>query len=228
MLPALLFPSAVGGDPKPERHSMSTSRIEAFSDGVFAIVITILVLEVHVPAVQGNDISATLASSLFAMAPKFLAYVLSFVIVAIWWVKHHLLFNILKRSDSGLLWLNCLFLLWLSFVPFPTALLGDYPGERLAVMSYGTVSTLAGLSFTWMRFYAFYTAKLVDETIEPRLLRSAMFKSTLNPISHCIAVLLAFVDTRLSIALYAILPLMFFIPSKLERHAISSGKAAIE
>jgi uncharacterized membrane protein len=206
---------------------MSTSRIEAFSDGVFAIVITILVLEMHVPVVQGNDISATLASSLFAMAPKFLAYVLSFVIVAIWWVKHHLLFNVLKRSDSGLLWVNCLFLLWLSFIPFPTALLGDYPNERLAVMSYGAVSTLAGVSFTWMRFYAFYTAKLVDETIEPRLLRSAMLKSVLNPIAHCIAVLLAFVDTRLSIALYAILPLTFFIPSKLEKHVSSRERVAI-
>jgi uncharacterized membrane protein len=206
---------------------MSTSRIEAFSDGVFAIVITILVLEMHVPVVQGSDISTMLASSLLAMAPKFLAYVLSFVIVAIWWVKHHLLFHALKRSDPGLLWLNCLFLLWLSFIPFPTAMLGDYPNERVAVMSYGAVSTLAGISFTWMRYYAFYTAKLVDETIEARLLRSATFKSVLNPISHCIAVLLAFVDTRLSIALYAILPLIFFIPSKLEKQISSREKAAI-
>jgi uncharacterized membrane protein len=193
-----------------------TSRIEAFSDGVFAIIITLLVLEIHVPQVQGKDVSAALAQSLLAMAPKFLTYILSFVIVCIWWVAHHHLFHILKRSDRGLLWLNSLFLLWLAFIPFPTALMGDFPGERIAVMGYGAITTLAGASFTFMRYYAFYLAKLVDESIDRSLLRSAMLKSALNPVLHCIAVLLAFVDTRLSIALYIILPLIFFIPSKLE------------
>jgi uncharacterized membrane protein len=126
---------------------MPTSRIEASSDGVFAIIITLLVLEIHVPQVQGQDISGALEHSLLAMAPKFLSYILSFVIVCIWWVAHHHLFHILKRSDRGLLWLNSLFLLWLAFIPFPTALMGDFPGTRLAVMGYGTVTTLAGVSF---------------------------------------------------------------------------------
>jgi hypothetical protein len=94
--------------------------------------------------------------------------------------------------------------------------MGDFPGERIAVMGYGTITTLAGASFTFMRYYAFYLAKLVDESIDRSLLRSALLKSELNPVLHSIAVLLAFVDTRLSIALYIILPLMFFIPSKLE------------
>jgi len=100
---------------------------------------------------------------------------------------------------------------------------GDFPGERIAVMGYGTVYTLAGVSFTLMRYYAFYLAKLVDESIDRHLLNSAMLKSTLNPVLHCIAVLLAFVDTRLSIALCIILPLMFFIPSKLEKY-VNSGE----
>jgi uncharacterized membrane protein len=181
---------------------MSTSRIEAFSDGVFAIVITLLVLEIHVPSVQGKDISAALAHNLLALTPKFLTYILSFVLVCIWWVAHHHLFHVLRRSDRGLLWLNSLFLLWLAFIPFPTALMGDFPGERIAVMGYGTVSTLAGISFTCMRYYAFYPAKLVDERIDRRLLNSAMLKSVLNPVLHSIAVMLALVDTRLAIALY--------------------------
>jgi hypothetical protein len=101
--------------------------------------------------------------------------------------------------------------------------MGDFPGERIAVMGYGTVSTLAGISFTCMRYYAFYPAKLVDERIDRRLLNSAMLKSALNPVLHSIAVLLALVDTRLAIALYVILPLMFFFPSKLERY-VRSGE----
>ena len=197
---------------------MPTSRIEAFSDGVFAIVVTLLVLEIHVPQVQGKDVSGALAHSLLAMAPKFLTYVLSFTLVCIWWAAHHNLFHVLKRSDRGLLWLNSLFLLWLAFIPFPTALMGDFPGERIAVICYGTVNTLAGVSFTFMRYYAFYLAKLVDERIDRSLLKSAMLKSALNPIFNVIAVSLAFVDTRLSIALYIILPPLFFIPSKLERY----------
>ena len=134
---------------------MPTSRIEAFSDGVFAIVVTILVLEIHVPQVQGKDVSGALAHSLLAMAQKFLTYILSFVIVCIWWAAHHNLFHVLKRSDRGLLWLNSLFLLWLAFIPFPTALMGDFPGERIAVICYGTLNTLAGLasrSCATMRF----------------------------------------------------------------------------
>ncbi|MBV8279084.1 MAG: hypothetical protein JO170_28005 [Verrucomicrobia bacterium] len=119
------------------------------------------------------------------------------------------------------MWLNSLSLLWLAFIPFQTAMMGDYPGERIAVMGYGAVSTLAGISFSLMRYYAFYLAKLVDESIDRRLLSSAMLKSSLNPVLHSIAVLLAFVDTRLSFALYIILPLMFFIPSKLERYVHS-------
>jgi uncharacterized membrane protein len=201
---------------------MPTSRIEAFSDGVFAIIVTLLVLEIHVPQVQDKDISAALGRSLLIMAPKFLSYILSFVIVCIWWVAHHHLFHILKRSDRGLLWLNSLFLLWLAFIPFPTALMGDFPGERVSVMCYGTVTTLAGVSFCLMRYYAFYVAKLVDQRIDRHLLKLAMLRSVLNPFLHSIAVLLAFVDTRFSIALYIILPLMFFVPSKLERYEHST------
>jgi len=196
---------------------MPTSRIEAFSDGVFAIIITLLVLEIHVPQVSGSDISDALQRSLLGMTPKFLSYILSFAIVCIWWVAHHQLFHILRRTDRGLLWLNNLFLLWLAFIPFPTALMGDYPGVRLAVMSYGAVTTLAGVSFCLVRYYAFYIAGLVDEQIDRRLLKHAMIRSVINPVLHAIAVLLALVDTRLSIVLYVLLPIMFFVPSKLER-----------
>jgi hypothetical protein len=96
--------------------------------------------------------------------------------------------------------------------------MGDFPRERVAVMGYGTVTTLAGVSFSLMRYYAFYVGKLVDEKIDRRLLKLAMIRSVINPVLHSIAVLFAFVDTRLSIVLYIILPLMFFIPSKLESY----------
>lgn len=196
---------------------MSTGRIEAFSDGIFAIVVTLLVLEIHVPQVQGPDVSAALGRSLVAMLPKFLSYVLSFVIICIWWIAHHHLFHLLKKSDRGLLWLNCLFLLCLAFIPFPTALMGDYPRERIAVISYGAVMTLAGLSFSAMRYYAFYVADLVRPGIQPMLLTSAMRRSLTGPVLHLGAISLAFLDTRLAIALYAAIPILYVVPSRLER-----------
>src|SRR5215831_7922021 len=176
---------------------MPTSRIEAFSDGVFAIVVTLLVLWIQVPQLQGSDISLALSTALRGMLPKFLSYALSFVIVCVWWVAHHHLFALLTRSDRGLLWLNSLFLFWLASVPFPTALLGDYPRERIAVVAYGAVMLMAGLSFSLMRFYVFYIGKLTVPGLDHRLLRRAMIKSVLNPLLHLAAVLLAWVNTTL-------------------------------
>jgi len=196
---------------------MPTSRIESFSDNVFAFTMTLLVLQISIPIVQGADTSASLAQGLIALTPKFLVYVLSFGLICIWWVAHHHLFHIIKKSDRGLLWLNNLFLLWLTFIPFPTALMGAYPHERIAVMGYGVVTIMAGISFCLLRYYVFYVAKSIDDTIDKRLLRSAMSKSIANPIVHSIAVSLALLDVRLTLVLYGVLPLLFFIPSKLER-----------
>lgn len=197
---------------------MSTGRIEAFSDGVFAIVVTLLVLEIHVPLVNGADAEYALKRNLVAMAPKFLAYVLSFMIVCIWWVAHHHFFDLLKKSDRGLLWFNSLFLLWLAFIPFPTALLGDYPNQRIAVICYGTAMTFAGLSFSWMRYYSFFVAGLTKPGLPRNMMKLAMAKSLLNPVLHLFAILVAYISTRFAIALYATIPLLFLVPSQIEKH----------
>jgi uncharacterized membrane protein len=196
---------------------MPTSRIEAFSDSVFAIVITLLILSIQVPQIGGRDPGPALAGAMRGMIPKFLSYALSFAIACVWWVAHHHLFAILVKSDRGLLWLNSVFLFWLASVPFPAALLGDYPHERLAVICYGAVMTMAGLSFSLMRFYAFYIGKLTAPGLDRRLMRRAMIKSALNPVLHLIAVLLAWVNTNLAVGFYVAIPVMFFLPSGLER-----------
>ena len=200
--------------------TMSVARIEAFSDGVFAIVVTLLVLEIHVPRLAGPDISHALIASLRGMLPKFLSYALSFMIVCVWWVAHHHFFHLLRRTDRGLLWFNSLFLLWLAFIPFPTALLGDYPHERVAVICYAGVMALAGLSFSWMRYYSFYLADLTHSGLDRSLMKRAMVKSVSNPLLHFLAVILAFVSTELAIGLLVMIPVMFFFPSRLERTSV--------
>jgi len=202
---------------------MPTSRIEAFSDGVFAIVITLLILSIQVPPIKG-DPGRVLGGALLGMIPKFLSYTLSFGIICIWWVAHHHLYILIAKTDRGLLWLNSLFLFFLASVPFPTALLGDFPRQRVAVVAYGAVMALAGLSFSSMRFYAFYIGKLTIPGIDRTLLKRAMLKSALNPTLHVIAVALAWVNTTASLVLYVAIPLLFFIPTRLERISMADDE----
>ena len=203
---------------------LPTARIEAFSDGVFAIVCTLLILTIQVPRLSG-DVGRELPRALLALTPNVLSFALSFGIVSVWWAAHRHFFALLARSDRGLLWLNNLFLFWLASVPFPTSLLGDYPRQRLAVVCYGAVMTLAGVSFTTMRYYAFYVARLAVPGLDPGRMREAMRKSVLNPVLHLLAVLLAWVNPAISLVLYAGIPLLFFIPSALERAAGAAVRA---
>jgi uncharacterized membrane protein len=133
-----------------------TQRLEAFSDGVFAIAITLLVLEVKVP---GHDMVAAhgLAYALLAQWPSYLAYITSFVTILVMWVKHHLMFTLIRKSDHLFLYLNGLLLFFVTFLPFPTAFLAEYllhPDARVAASVYtGNVLAIA-LAFDGMWRYA--------------------------------------------------------------------------
>jgi len=111
---------------------------------------------------------------------------------------------------------NSVFLFWLAFIPFPTALLGDYPGERLPVMCYAAAMGLAGVSFSWMRYYGFFVADLARDGLDRRLMTRAMVKSALNAVLHFCALMLALVNTKIAIVLLIVTPLMFVRQSKLE------------
>ncbi len=126
---------------------LGKTRIEAFSDGVFAVAITLLVLNLQVPQLAASVVSRELLPKLFELWPKLLIYVLSFVIVGIYWVAHHNTFNYIKRSDRFLLWLNLLLLLCIVFIPFPTALIGQYPEQQISVVIYGGTLVIGCVSF---------------------------------------------------------------------------------
>ncbi|NUO82850.1 DUF1211 domain-containing protein [candidate division KSB1 bacterium] len=197
--------------------SLHKGRIEAFSDGVFAIIITLLILELKVPGLEGESHDAELAGALIKLLPKFMSWVMSFAMVSIFWVNHHRLFNLLKHVDNGLLWLNCLFLLLLSFIPFPTALLGEYHREPLAVVVFGATMTLASLVFAWMRWYAVLYAKIVQDDLSVTFLKKSVRQSfLLGPFSYLAATLTALVHVTGAIVLYALIPLYFILPRNVE------------
>jgi uncharacterized membrane protein len=112
---------------------MEKSRLEAFSDGVFAIVITLLILDIRFPEVDYSQFWTTLTSLL----PRILAYVMSFIIIGVYWVTHHNSMHAMRKTDRRFLWLNILLLLGISFIPFPTSLLGRYPFQAGPIIIYG-------------------------------------------------------------------------------------------
>src|ERR1051326_155713 len=124
---------------------MTTNRLEAFSDGVIAIIITIMVLELQVPR------EANLAA-LLKLGPVFLSYVLSFLVVAIMWVNHHHLIHAAKHADASLLWANNFLLFWMSLIPFATRYLGVNSRAPFAVALYGAVLASCAAAFSWLRY----------------------------------------------------------------------------
>jgi uncharacterized membrane protein len=160
---------------------LDTSRTEAFSDGVFAVAITLLVLNFQVPQLAASVVSRELVPRLFELWPKLLIYVLSFVIVGIYWVGHHNTFHYIQRSDRVLLWINLLLLLCIVFIPFPTALIGQYPGQQISVVIYGRTLVMSGLVLQLLWWYATSNYRLVDRDIDPQLVQRATRRNLAAP-----------------------------------------------
>ena len=137
-------------------------RLIFFSDAVFAIVITILVLDIQVPTIPSGAVSQELPAQLVALEPKFFSYVLSFLVVALYWQAHHEVFRPIISYDRTLVWMNFLFLLTLSFLPFPTSLLGEYAQEQISVVLYAADTALASLILTTISWYAARGHRLVS------------------------------------------------------------------
>lgn len=188
-----------------------TGRVEAFSDGVLAIVITLLVLDVKIPEhVQGGN--SELWHALAAQLPMIGAWAISFFFVLVFWVTHHYFFRQLAHVDRGLLWLNGLFLFTISFTPVPTALLGRYPDLSASATMLSTAMFLTASSFSLMRWYATRHARLFRHE-HVGSAHIAMRRSLLGPALYGAAVLAAQVAVPVSIAIQVAVPLLFFLPT---------------
>jgi uncharacterized membrane protein len=183
---------------------MSKYRLEAFSDGVIAILITIMVLELRPP--ESADLAA-----LLPIVPVFLSYVLSFLYLGIYWNNHHHLFQVVERVDGRVLWANMHLLFWLSLVSFATAWLGEVGLSPWPTALYGTVLLMAGVAYFIMT-----RALLAVHDAESALARALGrdFKGKLSVVVYAIAIPLAFVAPGLSAALYVLLALVWLVPDR--------------
>lgn len=188
---------------------MPKSRIEAFSDGVFAIVITLLVLEIKVPNLPAPVSEAALLRALAADLPFVVSCVVSFIIIAIFWVAHHQFWQGVHHANWPLLWLNNLLLLFIVFIPIPTAMIGTYPTLKTPAVIYGGVMTGAGLSFLAMRYYASYAAGLIEVGRAER--RRALIRSGFSPILNFLGMILALWSPYIAFAAYVLVPVIYFL-----------------
>ena len=183
---------------------MTSERIAAFSDGVIAIIITIMVLELRVP--HGSDINA-----LAALLPVFLAYILSFILVGIYWSNHHHMLFLSDRITGGILWANLHLLFWLSLMPFVTGWMGENHFAPLPTALYGGVLLMAGVA------YYILEQTIIRSQGEGSRLEAAVGtdrKGIASVVLYAIAIPLAFVNQLLSDSIYALVALMWLIPDR--------------
>ncbi len=183
---------------------MSKSRVEAFSDAIIAIIMTIMVLELAAPA--GSDIN-----SLAPLVPKLLAYALSYLFLAIYWVNHHHLFQAVERVSGGVLWANVGLLFWLSLIPFVTAWAGDHSTAPIPVAIYGTILLLAAIAY-----YILVRALLRIHTGESPLAKAIGrdFKGKVSVLIYALAIPASFLSTYAGWALYFVVALIWLVPDK--------------
>ena len=183
---------------------MTKNRLEAFSDGVLAIIITIMVLELKVP--HTPDINA-----LQPLIPVLLSYVLSFLYIGIYWNNHHHLLHAAKKVNGGILWANLHLLFWLSLFPFVTGWMGENHFEQTPTLIYGTILLLAAIAY-----YILQT--LIVKTLEKdSLLIKAIgkdIKGKASPILYLTAILLVFVSPLITQCIYVLVALIWLVPDK--------------
>lgn len=196
---------------------MNLRRFEAFSDAVFAIAVTLLVLNFRIPDLPRTAGDGEIIRRLLSLWPDFLGYVTSFIVIGVLWVNHHALFLFLRRVDRYSLVINLMLLMCVAFIPFPTALIARYGGIVPVVILFGLTMTLTGILFSALWFYAVRRYLKADAQIDTRFVRDASIWTVGYPVAYLAATAIASVSTKLSLALYIAIPILYLFPGVIDR-----------
>ena len=195
---------------------MGKGRLEAFSDGVIAVIITIMVLELRAP--HGTSLAA-----LASLGPAFLTYSVSFVFVGIYWNNHHHLLHATQHIDGRVLWANLHLLFWLSLVPFTTGWVGENPAAAIPTASYGVVLLMAGVA--WLLLQAALLRRNGPDSVLAHAVGRDL-KGKLSAFFYVAAIGLAFVSAWIADALYVLVALIWFVPDRRIERAVESLREA--
>lgn len=199
---------------KPGEKSLTTNRIETLADGIFAIVMTLVVFNLKVPELLPGMALSALPSRLLELWPKLLSYIISFGVTGIYWIAHHNQFFYIKYADRWLLWINILFLMLVALTPFSAALLGEYPSSGIAVAVYGCNMILNRLALYLNWWYATRGNRLVSANLDPKLVKLITRRILTAPLFYLLAIGISFFSTELSILIYTLLTLVYILPSR--------------
>lgn len=192
---------------------MGKGRIEAFSDGVLAIIITIMVLELKVP--HGENLQ-----DLKPLIPVIISYVLSFIYIGIYWNNHHHMMQIVKKVNGSILWLNMHLLFWLSLIPFATAWMGENHFSKWPVILYGFILLMAAIA------YYFLAHSLISFHGKESILAAAIGKDKkgiISVIMYITGIILSFINSWIGFIIYVLVAFMWFIPDKRIEKNIEPG-----
>jgi uncharacterized membrane protein len=197
-------------------------RVVFLSDGVVAIIITLLVLEIHVPELHNGQ---SLLQALGSIRPSLVAFLISFVVVAIAWAGHRDLFAVIRRTDRALVWLNFIYLLPLCLVPFGAALIARYPGEAVALRLYGLLLVLIAITRIAIWVYATGNNHLLFDPPDPQFRRAGVVVVLPPAAAYIVAIAIASFWPNASLVIYGVVPLAYFVGITFARSGAPPGSA---
>jgi uncharacterized membrane protein len=201
----------------PDPGELSLDRLKGLSDGVVAIVLTLLVLGIEVP--QGHGFAEEgLLSYLLKIEYQVTVYAVSFVLIGGYWISHTVMFHYFRHSTRGLLWFNLLFLFLLTLLPFATQLIGTYQYEPIVIVIYGAVNIATGCSLAFMWWGANRLVPVVWPRIDNQVVRGMQHRIMLGPLICLIAIAVAFLNVRLSHVVFLTIPFMQLQHRSVDRH----------
>ena len=195
-----------------EKHTLFGSginRLEALTDGVFAIVMTLMVFNISLP--RDKEITS-LREELLNLWPSFVAYAISFGMAGIYWSANHNMFRFIKRSSHELHWLTILFLAWVSLLPFSTGLMARFHDDVTALVFYGINLELIGLSLFWIWCHATRNRRLTDPQLPDAVIRFVQSRIVTGIVGYGAATALAFVNTMAALIVFLLIPSLFILP----------------
>ena len=193
------------------------NRIEALSDGIFAIVMTLLILELHVPNLPLTAPNVEVTPALIALWPKFLSYLVAFISLGVFWVGHHIMYHAIRRADRTLLWLNIVFFMFVSLLPFSTSVLNAFPRALIAPFVFGANLAVVGwlLFFQWAYVSSQPGMLATFVTTEYRI--TVKLRMLAVPTATTLTAFVCFWSAGISVAIYLLLLPLYMLPGKFER-----------
>jgi len=206
-----------GQEAEEELETPSGKRITALADGVFAIVMTLLVLGVEVPQVPDEQIADRLVYEVLLLWPRIAAYVVSFLVLGIYWMGHHTQFHFMDGVNRTSLWINIFFFMFVCLVPFTTQLVGHYTGQEVALALYGANLIAISLMLLLHWHYA-ARAELLNPATEDAEMRNATRQILVGVAIFAAAIGVAFVDPRWSLLVFLLVPVLHILPGPIHLH----------